>query len=151
VVGGAAVIGAILGATWGIAAWNSRGDSEPTDRLAPTMFEVGRVGSVAATIDDSGPILFPGLNTTSGERTLVLDHRGADPAHGWHAYWAYPADREASCSVTQVAGTRRFVDCDGRQLSTGDLAPPEGVCPVVDDTTLYVDLRCTAGAPAATA
>ena len=36
---------------------------------------VGGVESVAETIDETGPILFPGLNTSTGERTLVLDHR----------------------------------------------------------------------------
>ena len=151
VLGGALIIAAILAATWGIAAWNSAGGTKPTGRLAPTMFKVGRVESVADTISETGPILFPGLNTTSGERTLVLDHEGSDAAHGWHAYWAYPADAEPTCGVTQIKETERFTDCTGRQLAVDELALPEGVCPLVDnDTTLYINLRCTATAPVAT-
>ena len=79
VLGGVVVLAAIFGATWAIAAWNARSDAEPTTRLAPRTLPVGRVESVAATITEMGPILFPGLNTTTGERTLILDHQGDDP------------------------------------------------------------------------
>ena len=148
VVGGALLIALIFAATWGIAAWSSRGGAEPSDRLAPSMLKVGGVEAVADTIDDTGPILFPGLNTSSGERTLVLAHEGDDPQHGWHAYWAYPADADPSCGVTQVQETERFTDCRGRQLGVADLALPEGVCPLVDDgSTLYLDLTCGATTP----
>ena len=148
VVGGALLIALIFAATWGIAAWSSRGDAQPSDRLAPSMLKVGGVAAVADTIDHTGPILFPGLNTSSGERTIVLAHEGDDPQHGWHAYWAYPADADPSCGVTQVQETERFTDCRGRQLGVADLALPEGVCPLVDDgSTLYLDLTCGATTP----
>ena len=64
-------------------------------------------------------------------------------ADGWRVYWAFPADREPTCVVEQVVGTRNFVDCDGRTIVVTELSPPdEGVFPRVDDrTTLVVDLR----------
>ena len=142
VVGGAAVIGLIFLATWGIAAFMSRGGAESTERLAPTTFELGSVEARAASIAADGPLLFPGLNTTSGARTLVVDHTGDDDGAGWRVYWAYPADRDASCAVEQEPGTRAFTDCEDRQLDVSELAPPEGVFPVVsNDRTLSIDLR----------
>ena len=92
-------------------------------------------------VEEDGPIIFPGLNTTTGERTLVLDHEGDDPTRGWRIYYAYPIDRP-DCPVEQVIGTREFVDCDGATIGVEDLSPPEsGVFPVVENQrVLYIDL-----------
>jgi len=142
VLGGALLLGTIMGVTWLIAAFISGGGGESTERLAPPTFDVGDVERVAASVAEDGPILFPGLNTTTGERTLVLDHEGADPARGWRVYWAYPADRDASCPVEQVEGSARFVDCDGREIAVTALALPDGVNPVVENQRrLSIDLR----------
>jgi hypothetical protein len=150
VVAGAAVIALIMLATWGIAALIAGGNADLTERLAPPTFRVGEVDAVADEIEERGPLLFPGLNTTTGERTLVLDHVGDDPTRGWRAFWAYPADRDTSCPVTQREGTNTFTDCEGRRLDVSDLAPPPGVRPVVQDQrVLYLDLR-GATAPATT-
>jgi hypothetical protein len=141
VVAGAAAIGLILLATWGIAALMTGGNTDLTERLAPSTFRVGDVEDVADEIDEDGPLLLAGLDT-SGERTLVLDHVGDDPTRGWRTYWAYPADRNASCAVSQGEGTGTFTDCEGRHLDVSDLAPPPGVRPVVQDQrVLYLDLR----------
>ena len=140
-------LAAIFLATWGIAAYISGGGAESTERLAPTTFTAGSVEARAASIAEDGPLIFPGLDTTSGERTLVVDHGGSDPTRGWVVYWAYPADRDASCAVEQVRGTRTFVDCEGRELDAAELAPGEGVIPIVENrTTLVLDLRGATGA-----
>jgi hypothetical protein len=127
--------------TWGIAAWISRDGVETSERLAPSRFPVGPVESAARIVAEDGPILFPGLNTTSGERTLVLDHQGDDPTRGWRVFYAYPVDRP-DCPVQQVVGTSEFIDCDGDTIGVDDLSPPEsGVNPVVEDQrTLIIDL-----------
>jgi hypothetical protein len=139
VLGGALVIALIMVATWGIAALVKE---RPTERLAPSTFTVGGVEGIADEIADSGPLLFPGLNTTTGERTLVLDHEGDDPTRDWQVYWAYPADRDPSCVVTQIQATATFTDCDGRRLDVSALARPAGVRPVVENReTLSIDLR----------
>jgi hypothetical protein len=141
VVAGAAAIALILLATWGIAALMTGGSTELTERLAPSTFRVGDVEDVADEIDEDGPLLLAGLDT-GGERTLVLDHDGDDPTRGWRAYWAYPADRNAACAVSQDEGTSTFTDCAGRRLDVSDLARPFGVRPVVQDQrVLYLDLR----------
>ncbi len=133
VLGGVVVLAAIFGATWAIAAWNARSDAEPTTRLAPRTLPVGRVESVAATITEMGPILFPGLNTTTGERTLILDHQGDDPTRAWRVYLAYPAGADPTCAVTQVRRTSRFTDCNGDELDVSELARPTDACPIVEN------------------
>jgi hypothetical protein len=127
--------------TWGIAAWISRDGVETSERLAPTRFVVGPAETAARIVAEDGPILFPGLNTTSGERTLVLDHGGDDPTRGWQVFYAYPVGRP-DCPVEQVIGTAEFVDCDGTTIGVDDLSPPEsGVNPVVENQeTLLIDL-----------
>lgn len=141
VLGGIAFLVFLTLVTWGVAAWISRGGAEVTDRLAPSRFEVGSVQSAARVVESDGPVIFPGLNTTTGERTLVLDHQGADPTRGWRIYYAYPVGRP-DCPVEQVIGTREFVDCDGATITVDELSPPEsGVFPVVENQRiLYIDL-----------
>jgi hypothetical protein len=141
-----AVIGLI---TWGIAVWISRGDNVASERLAPSTFKVGSTRNAARIVAERGPILFPGLNTTTGERTIVLNHEGDDPAKGWQIYFAYPAGRDPSCAVVQIVDSRRFTDCNGNELDVTELAPPPpGVNPVVEDKRILVlDLRGITASP----
>ena len=141
VLGGIAVIGLIFLGTWLVALFMSRGGTDQTSRLAPPTFSAGSAARRAESVADDGPILFPGLDTTSGERTLVLDHTGDDDLQGWKLYWAYPADRPPTCHVVQEPGTATFTDCDGRQLDVTALARPDGVFVRIDDGSLTIDLR----------
>jgi hypothetical protein len=141
VLGGIAFFVVLGLVTWGIAAWISGGGADVTERLAPTRFEVGSAQNAARIVEEDGPIIFPGLNTTTGERTLVLDHEGDDPTRGWRVFYAYPVGRP-DCPVEQVIGTRKFIDCDGTEIGVDELSPPEsGVFPVVENQrVLYLDL-----------
>lgn len=146
-LGGLVVIGLIGLMLWGFASFISRGDAATSDRLAPSTLRVGSVTSVADEVVEKGPILFPGLGTTEGERTLVLDHTGDDPTTDWVVYYAYPAGADPSCSVEQVRdadgdGTRAFTDCTGATIDVSDLSPPPpGVNPVVENKRLLsIDL-----------
>ena len=143
VLGGVLVFAAIGGFTWAIAAYISGGSTDTSDRLAPSVFTIGRVETLAESIADDGPLLFPELGTAIGSRSIVVDHEGDVAADGWRVYWAYPADREPTCVVEQVVGTSDFVDCDGRTIDVTQLSPPdEGVFPAVEDrTTLIIDVR----------
>jgi len=140
VLGGLLVFVVLGLATWGAAAIISRNPEQVNDRLAVDVFEVGDVDSLSAIIAANGPLIFPDLVQSGGHRTVVLDHTGDDPASGWRVYYAYPADRDLECKVTQVRGTRQFTDCEGRTLDVEDLAPPDGVFPIVGDT-VTIDLR----------
>ena len=143
VLGGIAVRTLIGLFTWAMAAYIASGGSEASERLAPSEFTIGPVESLADTVAEDGPLFFPEMGTAIGTRSIVVDHTGDVAADGWRVYWAYPADRDPTCVVEQVVGTRRFVDCDGRTLDVSELSPPDaGVFPRVDDrTTLVVDLR----------
>ncbi len=143
VLAGIAALTLIGLTTWAMAAYISSGSGETTERLAPSEFTIGPVDSLAAEVAENGPLLFPELGTAIGTRSIVVDHTGDVATDGWRVYWAYPADREPSCVVEQVVGTRDFVDCDGRSIDVSELSPPDtGVFPRVDDrTTLVVDLR----------
>jgi hypothetical protein len=143
VVAGLVVLALIGLSTWAMAAYISRGDVETSERLAPSTLNLGSVEARAEEVAEDGPIIIPGLDTTIGERTLVLDHQGDIAADGWVVYYAYPADRDATCPVVQVRGTARFVDCEGRELDVTELAPPtSGVRPVVESRErLLIDLR----------
>lgn len=143
VLGGIALLAALAGFTWAIAAWISGGGAETSERIAPSVWEVGPVEDLAEAIADSGPLFFPELGTSIGTRSIVVDHTGAVAADGWRIYWAYPSDRSPDCVVEQIPGTRQFTDCEGRMIDVEQLAPPEaGVFPRVEDrTTLVIDLR----------
>jgi hypothetical protein len=124
-----AVLGLFM---WGVAALIS--DGESSDLLASRTFSPGRAESYAESIADNGPIIFPDLLGTDGDKTIVLDHTGSDQRLGFALYLAHPADRPVSCKVTQTPGTREFIDCEGRVLEPAQLAaPPAGVAPVVSE------------------
>lgn len=143
VLAGAGLIAVLAAFTWGIAAWISRGGGDESERFAPSEFTVGPVDDMADAVAEGGPLLLPELGTAIGTRSIVVDHTGDEPADGWRIYWAYPADRDATCVVTQVEHTRQFTDCDGRTLDVSELSPPDaGVFPRVEDQeTLVLDLR----------
>ncbi|MFK8023494.1 MAG: hypothetical protein AB8G26_05970 [Ilumatobacter sp.] len=142
IVGGIAFFVALGLVTWGIAAFISSGSSEPTENLAPPRLELGAVANRANDVAEDGPLLFAELSTITGQRSLVLDHEGDDPASGWRLYYAFPPGRP-DCPVSQVRGTATFVDCDGEELDVTELSPPtDPVRPVVEDERrLYLDLR----------
>ena len=140
---GIAVLGLLGLFLWGMAAWISRDNGVASERIAPSELTVGSVESMAERVEESGPLFFPELGTSIGTRSIVVDHTGDVAADGWRLYWAYPADREPTCVVEQVVGTRSFVDCDGRTVDVSELSPPDaGVFPRVDGReTLVIDLR----------
>ena len=143
VLAGAALIAVIGLFTWGVASFISRGDASTSERLAPSTIGLGDVESVAAEIRERGPLLIPGLNTTIGERSIVVNHAGSIDSQGWEVYWAYPADRDGSCLIESVRGSTTFTDCEGRTIDVTELAlPTNDVRPIVENQrTLIVDLR----------
>ena len=147
VVAGIVVLGLLAGFTWAMAAYISSGNVDTSERLAPDTFPVGQVDYLSPLVAAEGPLLFAELGTPVGERSIVVDHSGDDPANGWRVYWAYPADRGSDCTVSQVVGTRNFTDCEGRVIAVEELQPPlEGVRPVVIDSSLLeIDLRGISG------
>ncbi len=142
VVLGLGVFAVMFAALWGVAVVISGNSDDTTEHLAPSFQEMGRVEPIAESIADGGPLILPDL--VGDDRHIVLDHTGDNPLRGWAMYLAHPADRDATCEITVVRGTRTFTDCDGRTLGVDDLAlPPRGVEPIINDDegTLTLSLR----------
>ena len=127
---------------WGIASLVSQNGSGATSNLASSVFRPGSVVRYAAIIEEDGPVLFPDLLGTDGDKTIVLDHASTNPMDGWNIYLGHPADRPITCKVTQVQHTDQFTDCEGRTIAVEGLArPAEGIAPVVSaDGILTLDL-----------
>ncbi|HSB86892.1 MAG TPA: hypothetical protein VLD86_11305 [Ilumatobacteraceae bacterium] len=142
VAGGIAFFAVLALVLWGIAALVSRNGNTATANLASNVFRPGSVERYAAIIDEDGPVLFPDLLGTDGDKSIVLDHAGDDPMHDWHIYLGHPADRPISCKVKQVQHTSQFTDCEGRTIEVEQLAlPARGIAPVVSsDGILTLDL-----------
>lgn len=148
VAAGLAFFALLFGITWLAAAWISA-NGERVTNLGDRTFQVGSVERVAEQISTEGPILYPDLRDPNGTRSIVLDHTGDTPSAGWRVFYAYPADRDATCLAEQIEGTRQFVDCTGRDVAVDDLARPLDVRPLVEnERTLYIDLRGEAGSTA---
>jgi hypothetical protein len=131
----------LFGIVWLAATWISSNGDRVTN-LGDRTFEVGSVERVAEEIRENGPVLYPDLRDPDGTRAIVLDHQGEVAALGWRVFYAYPADRDATCLAEQIEGTGRFIDCDGRELTVDDLTRPVDVRPLVEnERTLYIDLR----------
>lgn len=141
VLGGIAFFVVFFAGLW-VAATVINNRADPGSKIANKVFEVGKVKDIAKAVEEGGPLLFPDLKSADGVRSIVLDHQGSDSATGWQVYYAYPADRDATCLVTHVAGTRTYTDCANRTLKVEQLALPTDVRPVVENrTTLSIDLR----------
>jgi hypothetical protein len=142
VLGGIGFFGVLALVLWGIAGLVSQNGSGATANLASDVFRPGSVVRYAAIIDNDGPVLFPDLLGTDGDKSIVLDHAGVNPMVGWRIYLGHPADRPISCKVTQVQHTQQFTDCEGRTIGVDALAlPPAGISPVVSaDGILTLDL-----------
>ena len=142
VLGGIGFFAVLALVLWGIASLVSQNGSGATANLASNVFRPGSVQRYAAIIDEDGPVLFPDLLGTDGDKSIVLDHSGTDPMVGWRIYLGHPADRPITCKVVQVQHSSKFTDCEGRTIDVGALAPPpSGVAPVVSsDGILTLDL-----------
>jgi hypothetical protein len=142
VAGGIGFFALLALVLWGIASLVASNGSGATANLASNVFRPGSVERYAAIIAEDGPVLFPDLLGTDGDKSIVLDHDGADPMHGWWIYLGHPADRPITCKVVQVRHTRQFTDCEGRTIAVDKLAPPPyGIAPhVAADGLLTLDL-----------
>jgi hypothetical protein len=142
VAGGIGFFAVLALVLWGIASLVAQNGSGATANLASNVFQPGRVERYAAIIDADGPVLFPDLLGTDGDKTIVLDHESTNPRNGWNIYLGHPADRPISCKVTQVRHTDQFTDCEGRTVAVEALArPAQGIAPVVSaDGVLTLDL-----------
>lgn len=144
VVAGLVFFALLFGVTW-LLAGVATDRRQTAPRSGDYTFEVGPVEAIADIIERDGPVLYPDLRDTDYQRSVVVDHVGDDPTRGWQVYYAYPADREPTCLVEHVVGTRQFTDCEGRTLEVEALHRPVDARPIVENrTNLLLDLRTLA-------
>ena len=144
IIGGVAFFAALFGITWLVAS-SITDHSATVQNTSRRTFVVGSVSDIAKSVAANGPVLYPDLRDSSGTRSIVIDHTGSDDALGWQVYYAFPADRNAQCLVTQIERSRTFSDCEGRSITVNQLKLPDDVRPIVENrTTLLIDMRAAA-------
>ena len=144
VAGGLAFFAILAAALWGVAALISHNGKQASANLAPPTQEMGSTKLLADIIDKQGPIVMQDLVGT--DTHIVLVHTGTDPGQGWALYLAHPSHKPATCTVSVERSNKVLVDCDGRTVTTEQLATvPQGVGPIVsnDGTFLTLALRPT--------
>jgi hypothetical protein len=95
---------------------SSSGAGGSGGRTQAAEFDVGNAGQRAATVDRSGPILFP--DPQGHSRDIYVQHLGGSD---WVAFEARPPGAPRQCVLRWEQAARHFVDpCDGR------IYPPDG-------------------------
>jgi len=115
-----------------------------TIRLGDERFDAGRVGRIAAEIDDRGPILYS--DVAGGTRDIILNHLSEDPEAGWVAFEARRPGADRDCTLRWEAAAGAFVET---AACGGGSYPPDGTglqpFPVdVVDGSIIVDLNAQA-------
>jgi hypothetical protein len=133
----AAVLGVI--AMVALVVWISEQarEGEISVRIGDDTFRAGPAEALAPTIAAEGPLLFS--DVAGGDRDLLLQHLGDDPADGWHAFAARPLQAPRDCIVEWQADDARFVDsCDGTQYPADGAGLPPFPVRVDDDGQVEV-------------
>lgn len=93
--------------------------------LGDQEFVMGRATVFAARIARTGPLIFP---PPRGRLILYVQHLGPDPAHGWLAFSAHPADEaSAQCVVRWRPAQGDFIDDRAHSDDCrGTVYPPDG-------------------------
>jgi hypothetical protein len=122
----------IVGAVLAIAT----SDEDVDVNLGDDEFQIEDIEARADLVAEDGPLRF--ADPTGGDRPLIVNHVGDDPAEGWVAVLAIAPGSEG-CIVDWDDGAGAFRDCEGQTY------PPDGegleTFPTrIDDDTLFVDL-----------
>jgi hypothetical protein len=143
VAAGAVFIAVLFGVLWVAAVILSRNADDLDVRLGDDVFTVGRVDDLADEIEESGPLLFPGLVGPAGRRPVGLDHTGGNDFAGWRVFSLVPRGAPQSCVVSQNDETGTLADCDGRPVDVDDLPPAQDVQLIIeaDSGRVVLDLR----------
>lgn len=138
-----------LAIAFGVAQLASQGKVDV--RLGSDTFADQKAEEAAEKIADSGPILY--ADTAGGDRDIVLQHLGDDPADGWIALAARPPGVSRECTIQVPSRDRNdpfaLLDadgdvtdqCDGREFPPDGEGLPSYPVTVDADGNLDVDLN----------
>jgi hypothetical protein len=145
-VAGAGVVLA-LGIAFLVARMASQGRVDV--RLGSDTFADQSAEEAAEKVADDGPILYQDL--AGGDRDIVLQHLGDDPATGWIALAARPPGVPRACSIQWHPDDEVFLlldadgdvtdECDGTEFPADGTGLPSYPVTVDADGRLDVDLN----------
>jgi hypothetical protein len=106
---------------------------------AATMSE-GSAADRAHDIARSGPILLP--DQAGGQRDILLQHLGSDPAKGWYAFDARRPGKSRLCTLRWNAHARHFDDpCGGAPVAADGAGLVHYHVTVTSNGDLVIDLN----------
>jgi hypothetical protein len=154
-VGNAAVVTLVSVVVLGLGLWlaavlvSHNGTSKLN--LGDKTFGDLKASNLAANIDRDGPFYLPDASGRKN-RPIIVQHLGSNIKKGWHAFLAFPEDKDADCAWEWQAKERIFrAKCD-HSLT----APADGkglsryLVTVSKDGHLDIDLNTDADAPTTT-
>ncbi|MCY3561125.1 MAG: hypothetical protein OXH20_08175 [bacterium] len=122
---------------WGMSRLASTGDVAV--RLGDDTFEAGDPTEMSRVIATDGPILY--ADAAGGRRDIWLQHLGADPNAGWHAFDAHRPGAGRECTLRWQPNAAVFTDpCDDTVVEAHGEGLP-GYEVRIEDGALIVDLN----------
>lgn len=107
-------------------------------QLGDEVFEAGRAKDLARSAGEH-PLLFQAL---VGNRDIYLQHIGADPKRGFHAFESYAPGAPRRCQLRWERGRRVFVDpCDKREFPADGSGLRSYPVTVTKAERVVIDLR----------
>jgi hypothetical protein len=138
-IGVVLAMGALLIASIGLSNRNSTQVG-----LGDQTFNAGQADQLARSIATRGPVLYSDVSGAK-ERDVILQHLGSDPAKGWYALLAAPADKDRSCTWEWQPKAHRFrARCDHARTAPADGAGLTRFKVTVAGGRLDIDLNADA-------
>jgi hypothetical protein len=110
-------------------------------KLGDDTFDAGSAEARSRTIAETEPILFSDVSGR-GDRDIILQHLGDDPAQGWYVFEARRPGQPRDCFLKWRTETQDFEDsCDGTIVAADGAGLLSYPVVVAENGALIVDLN----------
>ncbi len=107
---------------------------------AGAIFVAGPTDDLAASVEDTGPILFS--DVASRDRDVILQHVGDNEESGWIAFAARPLDAARNCTLEWQPETEEFLEpCGGELFPADGTGLPRYPVEIDQDGILSIDIN----------
>ena len=134
-----AIIGLILGVMLVIFVVQQSDKPSSDISFGATVFEAGQVEPLARAIAKDGPVFYRAPNNRGPD--IYVQHVGADPRSGWHAFDARAEGQERSCTLTWQAAQAQFLEPCSKAMFPADGAGMRQYRTAVLGDRLTIDFR----------